>query len=115
VRFTMTSSDVIHSLYIPKFGVKQDIFPSQETIARTRPTETRSYRLYCAELCGSGHSNMQATVVVMNQSDYDDWMAKQQGTAGTTTAGNETANATANATATPNVTATPSANIAKPA
>jgi len=103
VRFRMTSSDVIHSLYIPQLGLKQDIFPSQETVARTRATETGSYRLYCAELCGSGHSRMQATVVVMNQSDYDDWMAEQQG--------NETT-PTANATAEANTTA---ASVARPA
>jgi len=103
VRFTLRSSDVIHSFYIPQFGVKQDIFPSQETTARTQPTATGSYRLYCAELCGSGHSRMQATVVVMNQSDYDDWMAEQQG--------NETT-PTTNSTAGANTTA---ASVARPA
>jgi len=77
VRFNMTSTDVIHSLYIPQLGVKQDIFPGQDTVARTQATETGSYRLYCAELCGSGHSRMQATVVVMNQSDYDEWLASR--------------------------------------
>jgi cytochrome c oxidase subunit 2 len=106
VTFTLRSSDVIHSFYIPQFGVKQDIFPSQETTARTQPTETGSYRLYCAELCGSGHSRMQATVVVMNQSDYDDWMAEQQGTDTTTTPGATNSTAGANATA---------ASVARPA
>jgi len=79
IRFTMTSSDVIHAFYIPDFGVKQDIFPGQETVARTHPTETGTYRLYCAELCGSGHSRMQADVVVLNQSDYDAWLDQQRG------------------------------------
>jgi len=78
VRFTLRSTDVIHSIYIPKLGVKQDVFPAQKTIARTNATETGSYRLYCAELCGSGHSRMHATVVVMNQSDYDAWLAEQR-------------------------------------
>ena len=73
VTFSLRSSDVIHSFYIPDFGVKQDIFPGQETVARTRPTETGTYRLYCAELCGSGHARMQADVVVLNQSEYDAW------------------------------------------
>jgi len=80
IRFTMTSSDVIHSIYIPDFGLKQDIFPQQETIARTNATQVGSYRLYCAELCGSGHSRMHATVVVLNQSDYDDWMDRRTNT-----------------------------------
>jgi cytochrome c oxidase subunit 2 len=95
VRFTMTSSDVIHSFYIPGFGVKQDIFPGQETVARTRPTETGTYRLYCAELCGSGHARMQADVVVLSQSDYDAWLDGQRGPGANTTTTPDDANATA--------------------
>ncbi|WP_324662450.1 cytochrome c oxidase subunit II [Haloarcula sediminis] len=79
IRFTMQSSDVIHSFYVPGLGLKQDIFPSQETVARTRATETGTYRLYCAELCGSGHARMQADVVVLSQSDYDAWLDEQAG------------------------------------
>ncbi|MDS0283225.1 cytochrome c oxidase subunit II [Haloarcula onubensis] len=116
VRFTMTSSDVIHSLYIPEFGVKQDIFPGQETIARTRPTENGSYRLYCAELCGSGHSRMQATVIVMNQSDYDDWLAKRQGNAPPANGTAADSNASADgATATPTEANATQAALARPA
>ncbi|WP_262177984.1 cytochrome c oxidase subunit II [Haloarcula laminariae] len=103
VRFTMTSSDVIHSFFIPELGVKQDIFPNQETIAMTRPTETGTYKLYCAELCGSGHARMQADVVVLSQSDYDAWLDEQRGSGNSTAApdgvnatdgGNTTASAT---------------------
>lgn len=77
VRFNLTSEDVIHSLYIPGLGVKQDIFPGRSQIARTRPTETGEFRLYCAEFCGDGHSRMQATVDVRNESAYEDWLANQ--------------------------------------
>ena len=95
VRFSLTSTDVIDSIYVPDFGLKQDVFPEQETIARTNATETGSYQLYCAELCGSGHSRMHATVVVLNQSDYDGWLADQQSgatpTADTVTGSNVTA------------------------
>jgi len=104
IRFALTSTDVIHSIFIPDFGLKQDVFPSQETVARTNATQTGSYQLYCAELCGSGHSRMHGTVVVLNQSAYDDWMARQTGT-------DTTANVS-NATATP---ANTSARLAPPA
>jgi len=101
IKFTLRSSDVIHSFYIPDFGVKQDIFPSQETVARTQPTETGTYRLYCAELCGSGHSRMQADVVVLNQSDYDAWLDEQRGTGANDTTTPDGANATAASVAQP--------------
>lgn len=94
IRFSLTSTDVIHSIYVPDFGLKQDIFPEQETTARTKATETGSYRLYCAELCGAGHSRMHGTVVVLNQTDYNEWLEEQQpGTAtiGTSTPANSSA------------------------
>lgn len=77
VRFSLRSSDVIHSFYVPKLGVKQDVFPGQELVARTHATQTGSYRLYCAELCGSGHSRMDGTVVVTSRTEYDLWLANQ--------------------------------------
>lgn len=79
VRFNLRSTDVIHSIYIPALGVKQDIFPAQTTVARTKATQNGSYRLYCAELCGSGHTRMHATVIVMNQTDYEGWIDDQRG------------------------------------
>lgn len=102
IRLRMTSTDVIHSIYIPDMGVKQDIFPEQDTIARTNATETGSYRLYCAELCGSGHSRMHGTVVVLNQSDYDEWVEdRQDGTATIDASADTPANSSARVAARP--------------
>lgn len=77
VKFTLHSDDVIHSLYIPKLGVKQDIFPGSKRVALTKATKTGEYRLYCAEFCGAGHSRMHGTVTVLNQSAYRDWLDNQ--------------------------------------
>ncbi|MBX0323432.1 cytochrome c oxidase subunit II [Halomicroarcula sp. F13] len=102
VRFTLRSADVIHSIYVPELGVKQDIFPGQATVARTNATQTGSYRLYCAELCGSGHTRMHATVVVLNQSAYDDWVAGQRsGNAADSTGGANATETTARVDARP--------------
>ena len=77
VTFRLRTTDVIHALYIPQLGVKQDIFPGRTMTARTHATEPGKYRLYCAEMCGAGHSKMNATVVVKNQSAYDSWVENQ--------------------------------------
>jgi cytochrome c oxidase subunit 2 len=74
VRFVMSSRDVIHSLYVPGLGIKQDIFPGTETVARTHATEPGEYRLYCAELCGDGHARMHGEVVVLNETAYGEWV-----------------------------------------
>jgi cytochrome c oxidase subunit 2 len=78
VRFVMSSRDVIHSLYVPDLGIKQDIFPGTETVARTHATETGEYRLYCAELCGDGHARMHGEVVVMNETAYGEWVDERR-------------------------------------
>lgn len=77
LRLVLRSADVIHSIYVPALGIKQDVFPGQRQVARTRATETGTYRLYCAELCGAGHSRMDGTVVVVNDSTYDAWLANR--------------------------------------
>lgn len=77
VRLVTTSRDVIHSLFVPELGIKQDVFPGHETVARTRATETGEYRLYCAELCGSGHARMDGTVDVRNRTAYRAWLERQ--------------------------------------
>jgi cytochrome c oxidase subunit 2 len=74
VRFELSSRDVVHSLFVPKLAIKQDIFPTAESVARTRATKPGEYNLYCAELCGSGHARMDGTVVVLNESAYRDWL-----------------------------------------
>lgn len=78
VRLRITSADVLHSLFIPEFGVKKDAFPGQYTVIRTRVHETGAYRAYCTELCGVGHSLMRANVTVVNQSTYREWLRNHE-------------------------------------
>jgi cytochrome c oxidase subunit 2 len=78
VEFSLTTRDVIHSFYVPPLGLKQDILPGQTAEVRTRATETGEYTLYCAELCGVGHTRMHGTVVVLSQEEYQDWLDEQR-------------------------------------
>jgi cytochrome c oxidase subunit 2 len=78
VRVSLTTRDVIHSFYVPQLGLKQDVIPGQTTELRTRATETGEYTLYCAELCGVGHTRMHGTVVVLSQDDYSAWLDDQR-------------------------------------
>lgn len=77
----MYSEDVIHSFWVPEFRVKQDLLPVENPETdyyelRFTPTEEGSYKVRCAEICGLQHSQMFATVRVMNQADYDAWAAE---------------------------------------
>lgn len=83
IRLIMTSQDVIHSFYVPAFRIKQDVIPGRVTVAWFEATETGDFHLFCAEYCGSLHSEMIGQVIVMDPSDYEAWL----GGAGTVAVG----------------------------
>lgn len=74
VRLRMRSKDVIHDLYVREFRVKQDVVPGITTYLVFNPTETGTYQIICAELCGLGHGVMRSRVIVMPQDEYDRWL-----------------------------------------
>ena len=78
VELVMSSEDVLHSLYLPAFRVKQDLVPGRYTRMYLTATEPGTYPIKCAEFCGTNHSQMASNVVVHpDQAAYDDWIAGQ--------------------------------------
>lgn len=79
VKLTLTSRDVIHSLYVPALRVKADVLPGRYTTLWFTATEAGSYPLFCAEYCGLEHSHMGGQLVVMPPADYAGWLETQAG------------------------------------
>jgi cytochrome c oxidase subunit 2 len=99
VRLTLTSSDVLHSVFIPAFRVKKDVVPgrvtqlwfepvydaSRETVELQVPNPENDnekvtlrpnvYDLFCTEYCGQAHSLMITKVYVYSPEDYATWYA----------------------------------------
>ncbi len=80
IRVKLASEDVIHSFYIPAFRIKQDAVPGRYTSLWFKAEKPGTYHLFCAEYCGTEHSRMIGSVIVMEQRDYENWLAG--GTAG---------------------------------
>lgn len=78
VHLIIESDDVIHSLWLPSLGVKQDAVPGRVTQAYTTPTVPGSYGGRCAELCGFGHTGMTTTFDVEDQATLDAWMNQEE-------------------------------------
>lgn len=76
VRLVMTSEDVIHSMSIPAFRVKQDVVPGRYTKVWFTAITPGNYDLYCAEYCGDQHSGMISTVFVHSPEEFDAWIAE---------------------------------------
>lgn len=73
---TAPDTDVIHSMFIPAFRVKQDCVPGRFNRLWFRPTMLSpegGFDLFCTEYCGEGHSNMIARVFVYE--NEEDWIA----------------------------------------
>jgi len=73
--FTMTSEDVIHSYYIPVFRTKQDVVPGRYSQLWFEATKLGTFDIFCAEYCGTKHSQMTGKVTVMSQEDYERWLS----------------------------------------
>jgi len=73
VKLAISSVDVLHSLFIPAFRIKEDAVPGRETYLWFLPDEVGSYDLFCSEYCGTDHSAMITKVVVMSEPDFAAW------------------------------------------
>ena len=75
VRLTMASEDVIHSFYVPAFRFKRDVVPGRFSTAWFEAIKPGKYHLFCAEFCGTRHSNMIGWVYAMTPADYQAWLS----------------------------------------
>ncbi|MFN2360439.1 MAG: cytochrome c oxidase subunit II [Marinobacter sp.] len=78
VRLLVTANDVIHSWWVPAFGVKKDAIPGFINETWTRVDEPGIYRGQCTELCGKDHGFMPVVVEALPQDEYDEWVAEQK-------------------------------------
>jgi len=78
VRMLVTANDVIHSWWVPAFGVKQDAIPGFVRDTWFRAEKEGVYRGQCAELCGKEHGFMPVVVEVKSKDDYAKWLADQK-------------------------------------
>lgn len=75
VKLNLKAMDVVHSLYIPAFRVKQDMVPQKENnFMWFIPQRVGSYEIFCTEYCGLQHSYMLSTVKVMENNDFQKWI-----------------------------------------
>lgn len=90
VSFLIRASDVIHSAYMPHFRAQMNAVPGMTTHFKFTPTITTDsmrtitgdpnfdYILLCNKVCGSAHYNMQMSIVVDTEDDYQAWLLDQK-------------------------------------
>jgi cytochrome c oxidase subunit 2 len=77
VRLTLTSSDVIHSFWLPSLAGKKDLIPGRENVLFLQADRPGVYRGQCAEFCGIQHAHMGLVVHALEEADYAAWRKRE--------------------------------------
>jgi cytochrome c oxidase subunit 2 len=79
VRLLITGADVIHSWWVPAFGVKKDAIPGfvNEAWFKIDADKPGLYRGQCAELCGRDHGFMPIVVDARSKADFAAWLKEK--------------------------------------
>jgi cytochrome c oxidase subunit 2 len=78
VEFNLTSTDVIHSFWVPEFLFKRDVVPGHPNHFAITATTTGTFIGHCSELCGLYHSRMLFTVKIVTPAQFKTWVAQEQ-------------------------------------
>jgi cytochrome c oxidase subunit 2 len=113
--FDVTSTDVIHSFWVPDLYGKIDANPGRVNRITFKANKPGEYRGVCAELCGAGHGGMLFRVEAVSQGEFQQWLQQQQAGPGAPAAVAPAPQPTTGAVASPVPSATaPSAPAAAP-
>ena len=74
IKITISSEDVLHSLYFPAFRTKMDAIPGRYTELWFEATTPGTYHIFCTEYCGTNHSGMIGSVTVLEPAQYQTWL-----------------------------------------
>ncbi len=78
VKLAISSSDVIHSLYIPAFRQKMDAVPGKVNYLWFKPQTIGSADIYCAEYCGDQHAYMMSKVIILPEEEFEKWYNQKE-------------------------------------
>jgi len=78
VSLDITSSDVVHSWWVPELGGKFQAVPGYHNYTWFKVSKPGIFRGQCAFLCGRGHARMIATVKAVPPAQFEAWLANQK-------------------------------------
>src|SRR4051795_11432863 len=80
----LTANDVLHSFFVPEWGIKRDLVPAGpsgdhiDNTAVVTPDVVGGYTLECTELLWFRHATMDAFVHVLPADQFQAWLSKQE-------------------------------------
>ena len=77
VKLIMSSTDVLHSFYVPNLRTKKDVIPNRYSTLWFTIDQIGKFHIFCTEYCGDGHSKMIAVVEATSLDDYYAFLRKK--------------------------------------
>jgi cytochrome c oxidase subunit 2 len=74
VKLNLQSVDVIHSLFIPAFRIKEDVVPGKQNYMWFIAQQLGEYDVLCTVYCGLRHSYMETKTKVVSEAEYAVWL-----------------------------------------
>jgi cytochrome c oxidase subunit 2 len=78
VHVILRSHDVLHDFFVPPFRARMNMVPGQISTFWFTPTQVGRFEAMCSQLCGVGHPNMRAVVVVEDAANYQVWLKDKE-------------------------------------
>ena len=74
IRILTSSTEVIHSFFIPSLGVQRYAIPGRTIETWVRTTAPGTYYGQCNQICGKDHARMPIAVRAVSQQEFDAWL-----------------------------------------
>lgn len=74
----LLSADVVHDWWIPQFGNKMDMVPTQANYLWLDIKQPGEYYGICSEFCGAQHAHMRLKVIAQNEEEYNNWLMQRR-------------------------------------
>jgi cytochrome c oxidase subunit II len=81
VELSLSTADVIHSLWVPELQVKMDLVPGADNRLGLEAERPGRFRGQCAEFCGLQHARMAFVVVAHAPGDFAAWLERESAAA----------------------------------
>jgi cytochrome c oxidase subunit II len=78
IRVLVTSTDVIHSWFIPSFGVQEYAVIGRLNESWFNVDRVGTYYGECNQICGVNHAFMPIKIVAMTKEDFQNWLVGAQ-------------------------------------
>lgn len=76
IKIVLSSTDVLHSFYIPVMRAKMDVLPNRYNVMWFDAKKVGEYSIFCTEYCGTQHSQMSAMVKILPIKVYEKWLTE---------------------------------------